>query len=376
MLLLFTAMTGCGLFHMHNADASDNLPVLINPFVLKQPPIIPHDINDFHCAAAPPVIRDLEYSSVYTDRSEGVSKVDEKAQKRYRKEMKPISKYEEYIVRLANRHAATGLNKTPYGDCALQWMADWAQQDGFLGRSNELGQAVRKWTLGSIAAAYLQIQEKPQINLDTSASDPENQNLPLNQTANHHFVQKWIHDLAYQVKKDYSTHADAKSRNNNHLYWAAWSVMASSIALNDHDLYDWALKKAHQGINAITPEGTLPLEMAREYRAYHYHTFAMLPLVMMAEASTVNGAHLYTEKGSRLSLLADRILSSVDNIDYFEQATGKDQDLKSCMTPAQFAWLPVYAARHPEMDLSRFQNRFSPPYLRRIGGDMSLFFGQ
>ena len=74
-------------------------------------------------------------------------------------------------------------------------------------------------------------------------------------------IEGWLRRLATRVEADYSHGGDLPSRRNNHRYWAGWAAMAAAIALDDRRLYGWALESAELGIDSITADGFLPLEL-------------------------------------------------------------------------------------------------------------------
>ena len=63
--------------------------------------------------------------------------------------------------------------------------------------------------------------------------------------------------------------------------------------------FDWAMAAYDNGVNQIRPDGTLPLEMARGRRAFHYHLYALAPLVLLAEFGEANQLDLYATRMER-----------------------------------------------------------------------------
>jgi poly(beta-D-mannuronate) lyase len=49
---------------------------------------------------------------------------------------------------------------------------------------------------------------------------------------------------------------------NNHLHWAGVEIAAIAIANNDPEMFVWAVAAYRNGVAQITPDGTLPLEIA------------------------------------------------------------------------------------------------------------------
>ncbi len=131
--------------------------------------------------------------------------------------------------------------------------------------------------------------------------------------------------MADQVVSDWDNLPLEKT--NNHSYWAAWSVMATSVATNRRDLFDWAVKEYKVGVNQVDAQGFLPNELKRQQRALAYHNYALPPLAMIASFAQVNGVDLRQENNSALKRLGDRVLAGVKDPDEFEKKNGKEQDM-------------------------------------------------
>jgi poly(beta-D-mannuronate) lyase len=116
--------------------------------------------------------------------------------------------------------------------------------------------------------------------------------------ANHHAAEteRWLGLLADQVVTDWD--GLPLSKTNNHSYWAAWSVMATSVALNRRDLFDWSLKE-YRAASQIDPDGSLPNEKKRGSGVLAYHHYALEPLVMMASFAHANRVDLMQENEGR-----------------------------------------------------------------------------
>jgi poly(beta-D-mannuronate) lyase len=162
----------------------------------------------------------------------------------------------------------------------------------------------------------------------------------------------------------------AKSPNgNNHLYWAGVQVAAVAIAANDRKLFDWALMTYRNGIQQITPEGTLPEEMRRGQRALHYHLYAAAPLVYIAEFGEDNGIDLYAEDNGALTRLVDRSVQGLEGSGYFDKATGIKQDLPNGPPSAEaIGWAKVYVHRFPDPELSKLLSQAPSLSYMYLGG--------
>lgn len=306
------------------------------------------------CKKTPPAVKELLFRSIYTNRGHGLSIVDKNAQKKYKKQSKPIRYFEQNISRWINDYQMNGKHL----DCAIQWLRAWAKQDAMLnGKVTFQGEAIRKWSLAVFSSNYIQIKDSPYIKEEDKR-----------------IIEKWLHRLAVQVVRDYSRYPEKMSRQNNHIYWSAWAVMITSIITNDKNHYQWAKQKFDKAIKHINKDGTLPHEIYREGKAFNYHIFALGPLLMMAETMERNGQKGYPKP---LHRLVKRVLGGLENNQsYFEKKTGVKQDLAGTITSAQLAWIEVYHARFASARTTKWIEKFGPFVQRRLGGDMTRLYGQ
>lgn len=311
----------------------------------------------FSCASPPKPVRDLRFDGFYADRGSGSSVVDAKAEAAYREATKSISVYENGLTQTSDRYVASKPADPQPAACVLDWLAEWAAAGAMLGEASQQGGYVRKWGLAPVAASYLKIRDVP--TLDASKKKA---------------VEQWIGRWARVVRDDY-TPTKLESRRNNHVYWAAWSVGLASVVLDDRSMFDWSLDKARLGIKQITPDGTLPLEMGRKARAYHYHVFASAPLVMVAELAARNGVDLYAENDRALPRLVSRVIVSFTDDSFFAAATGQKQDRSGSSKGPHVAWLEPYYARSGDAQAAAIIGKFRPMRERRLGGDMTLLYG-
>jgi poly(beta-D-mannuronate) lyase len=314
-------------------------------------------LASFTCATPPQPVRDLRFGGYYVDRGAGSSIVNPQAEQAYREATRAITAFENGVTRLSDRYVASKPADSRPAVCGLDWLAVWAEAGAMLGEVTQQGGYVRKWGLAPVAASYLKIR-------DEAALDPAKKQL----------VERWVARWARVVRDDY-TPTKLESRRNNHVYWAAWSVGLAAIVLDDRALFDWSMDKARLGLAQITPDGTLPLEMARKARAYHYHVFAAAPLVMTAELAARNGVDLYAENNRALSRLVSRVIAGFTDDSFFAAATGRKQDRSGSSKGPHVAWLEPYYARTGDAQAATIIRQFRPMRERRLGGDMTLLYG-
>jgi poly(beta-D-mannuronate) lyase len=184
------------------------------------------------CERAPAPVRDIQANRYYTDAAGSV--VDP-------------------ALRALGRQRAA---------CALEWLTAWAEANALLGQmSSSQAEHERKWTLAALAIAYL--------NLRPEAS-----------SAQRRAIDAWLLRVADEVQR----FADQSGRTkNNHYYWAGLAVGAVGAAAGSAPHWEFARRVFRDACADIRPDGALPLELARQRRALHYHRFALEPLAKLAD---------------------------------------------------------------------------------------------
>jgi poly(beta-D-mannuronate) lyase len=317
------------------------------------------DKRPFACAPSPAAMKDLHMESFYDKEDATSSVVDPQAYAAYRAAMKPASTFEVGLESMANRYVRSNPPRPDIAQCVQNWLVAWAEGDALLGEVNKNGEYTRKWLLGSAASAWLQIRDEPSLDPRGGAK-----------------IASWIRKVADAVRSDFSRDTHLQSRQNNHLYWAAWGVGAAAMAIDDRELFNWALEKARFGIGQIQADGTLPQELARGRRAYLYHLFAAMPLFMMANAAGKNGVDLFHENDSALRRLGRLSLQNLGHPDYFVELTHEEQDLTRAGTPSDLGWVEIYRQHYSDAAADAVLKEFRPMKQSRFGGNITLLYGQ
>lgn len=340
------------------------------PQVLKRHLIPPFDVasiraeksvkpsKKFKCRPAPLPIRDLHFNSMYDPDSENASIVDPEELKKYKKATKDIHDLETGLGRNANAYVLSKTADPAIARCVVNWLNLWASEEAMLGESNRMGEFVRKWALSSIALSYLQVRDSQELTKEDKQS-----------------VEHWIRLLAERVVEDFSQNPKITSRRNNHMYWAGWGVITAAVVLDDKKLFDWGIESARIGIRQIQKDGTLPLELARGAKAYNYHHYAAIPLMMTASLAQKNGIDLFKENDEALKRLARVIIENLDNQAYFEKLTGEKQNLERTITSSNLSWLEPYYNDSGDPEALKWLEKFRPVKHSRVGGDATLLYG-
>ncbi len=316
--------------------------------------------SDERCEAVPtPYTGALQFRSKYEGSDKARATLNVKSEKAFRDATSDITRIERGVSKQVMQFMRDG--RPEQLECTLNWLTAWAKADALMSKDfNHTGKSMRKWALGSMASAY--------VRLKFSESRP---------LANHQeqaqLIEGWFSKVADQVVSDWDNLPLKKI--NNHSYWAAWSVMATAVATNRRDLFDWAVKEYKVGANQIDAEGFLPNELKRKQRALAYHNYALPPLAMIASFAQVNGVDLRQENNGALKRLGDQVLAGVKDPEIFEDKNGNEQDMKDLKIDSKFAWLEPFCSLYtcPEDVLER-KHEMQPFKTFRLGGDLTKVY--
>ena len=316
------------------------------------------DTKTFKCVIAPQPIIDLELPAYYDQNDDSRSRVNKEIYDQHQEMREPLRYYERRILYMANRYVEGGMKRHDIAKCTADWLYEWADTGAMLGQMNKTGEQVQKWALSVFSNAYYQIMYTPSI------SDKQKD-----------IIESWLREYAYAVKEKYSSNKKLPSRQNNHIYWAAWSVGVTGAVLEDKTLYLWGIDNAKNGLDQIGKNGDLPLEMKRGNRALNYHIFAAHPLVMLAELSRQNkGDDLYAYNDGALNRLVETSLKGLKNPSYFNVKSGKKQKVSLSLNRSALAWLEVYTKTQKNSDAEEFLEKYRPMKQTRTGGNITMLY--
>jgi len=162
------------------------------------------------------------------------------------------------------------------------------------------------------------------------------------------------------------------SAKNNHAYWNSFSNMINGIVLKRKDLIETSLSQYEIAIDEMLSEGILPLELKRGENSLHYHNFSLEPLIFTAELGSRIGINTYGIKSNLLfsnktldiHTLANLIILSIQNPDYFKRFTEEKLRIKKKGTISKFfndpdlSWMEIY--------YTRFKDKRLIPYIKRL----------
>lgn len=300
------------------------------------------------CAPVASVVRDLVGTTYYTD-SKG-SVVDPAREAEWRRQREPILSFTQAVEQQTATWLATLGTALQPADCAGRWLDTWARANALNGTFNSQGRAALRWCTAGLANAYLNIRSA--IHRDRRTR-----------------IERWFGSLGRRCR------IQVPLPNNNHRFWAAAAAAAAAVAANDEEGLAWAIEVGRDGLNEVSDEGVLPLEIARGRRALSYHTFAMSALLMLAEYAYVNGIDLYKENDQALSRVVDFIIRNMDDRAEVTRLAGVQQEWKA-PSDGTLAWAEIWYARFKEPRLVAPLIRLRPLEMDYLGGNITLMFGR
>ena len=145
----------------------------------------------------------------------------------------------------------------------------------------------------------------------------------------------------------------------------------------DDRLFAGGVDAIHSAIAAATPEGALPLEMARGELAGHYQNYALMYLAMIAEITERQGYPVWDLRidGKSLHTLVafnNRIIADPNVV--LQYSGAKDVSLEYRQDMQYFAWYEIYLARFRNTEMEAWIAENRPLYNRSLGGHLTAYF--
>ena len=316
--------------------------------------------GNFSCDAIPaPYTGQLQFRSKYEGSDKSRSTFNADSDEAFKDATKSITTLERNISKVVMQYMRDG--RPEQLDCALNILTTWAKADALESTDfNHTGKSMRKWALGSMASSYLRLKFSDSHPLATRQQESQ-------------LIEAWFSKLGTQVVSDWDNLPMDKT--NNHSYWAAWAVMATSVATNRKDLFDWSVKEFRVGANQVDSTGFLPNELKRKQRALAYHNYALAPLAMIASFAQANGMDLRPENNGALKRLGDKVLAGTLKPDDFAARSGESQDMTDVEKDNKFAWLEPYCSLYScAPDVLDRKHKMEPFKNPRLGGDLTKVY--
>ena len=245
--------------------------------------------------------------------------------------------------------------------CAQQQIDEWAKAGALLDYDpKESRQAwfQVEWTLSATAISESVLMNESSLNADMVKRDIG-----------------WMNKVAHRtVNFD-------KQRNetNNHHYWRGLAAVATGVISSDNDLFRWGVGVFRQGVNEIDQRGAFPQEMARHERAIHYQSFALQPLVPLAQFGERQGVHLYDYRSPTGHTIRDAVnfLGAAVAEPSIVKAYTPDEQMTDFNSSDFFSFAEFYARRIGGANVppAILKGLERPTFATRIGGSTTVIAG-
>lgn len=256
----------------------------------------------------------------------------------------------------ANSYLVTG--DPAEARCVLDVIDSWAQAKALLDYNAaddptptfaEVG-----WTTASLALAYSVIGQDPSLNPRKKADSV-----------------KWLREVARRMKDGYHR-GDSPANKNNLSYWRGLAATAVGVISSDDELFKWGLAQYARAIGQLDDAGAWPLEMARVELAVHYQSFALEPLVMIAELASRQGIDLYTfaSHGHTLKDAVQFVTEAVHDPSRAQKLSGSVQNVGADQQDF-FSWLEFWNRRFGDAGAADYLNK--PWFAARLSGSTTLY---
>jgi poly(beta-D-mannuronate) lyase len=288
----------------------------------------------YECPAPPPFAKTQEINSYYIDSHASI--IDPQKFAAFQKASETSGHLSQYAALAADAYLEKGSRAA--ARCVYSMLDAAAKADAWDGKMSGYQDVyLQNWLLSAVGIAYLKVRSS---GLGTSAQQTD--------------IEKWLGLLALRVREFFDAELArmGADHENNHLYWAGLAIAAEAIADDDQEAGQWALNAYRIGLENIQPDGSLKAEMDRGQMAFHYHLYALAPLIMLAELGEANGIDLYAENNGALHRLVRFCEAGLEDPKIFEKRTGVAQVVALPYAGSDIGWAVPYVRRFPDAKLS------------------------
>ena len=272
---------------------------------------------------------------------------------------RPYNNFEHRVTAGMNQWLVTSSKEE--AQCAQQQIDLWAQAGTLLDYdSKESSQAwfQVEWTLSSIAISESVLLNEPSLDQAVVKRDIQ-----------------WMNKVAHRTV-DFDK---AGKQTNNHHYWRGLAAVSTGVISSDNDLFSWGVSVFKQGIDELDQRGALPQEMARHERAIHYQSFALQPLIPLAEFAERQHVPLYAYKSPTGHTVKDAVNflgAALANPDIIKNYTPDTQMIDE-KGGDFFSFAEFYSHHVPPTDIPAtiLDGLKKPTFATRIGGSTTVIDG-
>jgi len=269
-------------------------------------------------------------------------------------------RFEERVTAGMNQFLATGNREE--STCAQNQIDRWAMTGALMDYDAvESPQSwyQTEWTLSSIATSESVLLYDEKLESSVTTRDIE-----------------WMNRVAHHM----IGFAVEAQHHNNHHYWRGLAAIATGVISSDDELFNFGVQAFKDAVDEIDQRGAFPKEMARSERSIHYQSFALQPLIPLAEFAERQHVSLYGYTSATKHTIADAIDflgKAVADPAVVKVYTPEEQMVDSDSTDF-FAPMEFYAHRFPHRELPAAIEEAlkKPTFATRLGGSTTVLAGK
>ena len=211
------------------------------------------------------------------------------------------------------------------------------------------------WTVASLSLSVSVIEEDENLN------DTELRHVIL-----------WLHHVTEKLIAQRKKSGELRANENNLSYWRGLAATSVGILSSDDEMFTWGALQYQRAIGQLDKDGSWPLEMERKELALHYQSFALEPLVMIAELARRQGIDLYSLSvhGRSLGDAVTFLSNAIKDPRLAEKHSGSSQKI-DLEADDFFSWLEFWNARFGPSGLEIYLNH--PWFASRLSGSTTLY---
>lgn len=271
----------------------------------------------------------------------------------------PLFNFEENVSGLAGSYVATG--DVYYGECLVRFLDSWAQADALMDfyhapEERQAWYATESMLFGA-AMAYSIVRPSVEGMEEEKAR-----------------IDDWLNRLAHK-------HSDIvggldSSCCNNHFYRRALYASMIGVLTDDNELFRFGVSALYSALHDLTPEGGLPLELARGRRATHYQNYALLYLVTNMQVISRQGYDVFDLEinGNTIHEPVDYLMQIIEDPSNLKEYAPHEQYRGFLDDEQYFSWMEIYLSHFNDARLENFIKDYRPIDNRSAGGYITLYF--
>ena len=309
----------------------------------------------------PAPVLELDLLSFYDQDDDSRSTIVPSQKKAYDDAIAGARSFTNAVAKAASNYTQTDGNRLESAACTLEILTVWANADALSVLKTRQSALSATRMIAGAAMGYLQVRNAaPLLGVDTKP------------------IEAWFDRRAKDIIPIYTESGDKVSNIQNHRYWGGFAVAAVGVAIGNRDYLQFGIDSYKIGVCQVTPDGALPLELARGAKARDYHLHAAAPLVMIGSLATANGQNIFPECNNGLQRLVNFALNAINDPTEIERLTGETM-VKLPMKDGKIrddriAWLPAYLNYFPG-DKDKFSSLYSGTlFSANLGGRISIMY--